>query len=69
MQPAHYVYVDNAGVFTITLRASEDLIRDVSSGMEKLGLTMHEVEVTNKKLECLGVEINLQMQCTRLSDK
>eukprot|EP00973_Karenia_brevis_P093058 12415417-Karenia_brevis.AAC.1 len=49
----YYVYVDNVGVLGIERKQTADTVKQVCAGMDGIGLTMHEVELTNKSLEPL----------------
>eukprot|EP00973_Karenia_brevis_P005088 699044-Karenia_brevis.AAC.1 len=37
--------------------------------MSDVGLSMHEVEITNKSAESLGVQLDLEHRCTRLTER
>eukprot|EP00973_Karenia_brevis_P060742 8447247-Karenia_brevis.AAC.1 len=65
----YYVYVDNVGVLGIVRKDTADTLKQVCAGMESIGLSMHEIEPTNEKLEPLGVELDLAGRFTRLTDK
>ena len=64
-----YVYVDNLGILGLSEKAVRSSLSRCVTNFEQRGLEMHDIEVSNKSVDALGVELRLEERRTRLADK
>jgi len=66
---SHYVYVDNIGVVGVVHSTVAAALDECVLQLDSRGLTTHDTELHSNFGDVLGVELNSELKCTRLTAK
>ena len=66
--PKHYVYADNLSIIGLDPASVQQALDGGIDALESAGLETHERAFGGSAMDMLGVEVNPEFQCTRLTD-